>query len=157
MSTRAKMLAVRQLDQVLSGFKHLHKVPRPGNGWIQAIRKTLGMSAKQLGNRANMSQAGIAQIENSEAEGKATLSTMKKMADALDCTFVYAFVPNSTLQEAIERQVRELATRRVRSTAHSMSMESQTVTGKQTELQIKLLTDEILTTLPRHIWDQDDA
>lgn len=156
MSTQAKILAVHQLDQVLSGFKQLREVSRPSNGWVQAIRKTLGMAAKQLGNRANMSQAGITQIENSEAEGKATLSTMNKMAAALDCTFVYALVPNSTLQYFIERQAREVATRRVQSTSHSMSLESQTIADEQTELQIKLLTDEILATLPRHMWNQDD-
>ena len=157
MSNRAKILAVSQLDRVLSGFRRLLEVPRPGNGWIQAIRKTLGMSAKQLGGRAGMSQAGVAQIENSEAEGKATLSTMKKMADALDCTFVYALVPNSSLQDSIESQAREIAAKRVRQTSHSMSLESQTVGDKQSELQIKLLTDEILATLPRYLWDQNDT
>lgn len=153
MGKRAKLLAVHQLDQVLSGFKKLGKVSRPGNGWVQAIRKTLGMSGKQLGNRANMSQAGIAQIENSEAEGKATLSTMHKMAAALDCTFVYALVPKTTLWDSIERQALNIAAKRVRSTSHSMSLESQTVTDEQTELQIKMLTDEILATLPRHMWN----
>ena len=155
MGTQAKLLAIRQLDQALSGFRQPGKVSRPGKGWVQAIRKTLGMSAKQLGKRAGMSQAGIAQIENSEAEGKATLSTMNKMAAALDCTFVYALVPNSNLQDFIERQARAVATRSMRSTSHSMSLESQTVTDEQTELQIKMLTDEILKTLPRHMWNQD--
>lgn len=157
MGTRAKLLAVHQLDRALSGLKQLREIPRPGSGWVQAIRKTLGMSAKQLGNRANMSQAGIAQIEKSEAEGKATLSTMHKMAGALDCTFVYALVPKTTLQNSIERQAINIAVKRVRSTSHSMSLESQTVTDEQTDLQIKMLTDEILTTMPRYMWDQDGS
>jgi len=156
MSTRAKLLAVHQLDQTLSEFKQLREVPRPGNGWVQAIRKTLGMSAKQLGNRANMSQAAIAQIEKSEADGKTTLSTMNKMAAALDCTFVYALVPKTTLRDTIERQALNIAVKRVRSASHSMALESQTVPDEQTDLQIKMLTDEILATLPRHMWNQDD-
>lgn len=155
MNIRAKQLAIRQLDRVLSGFKQPGTDRRPRNGWVQAIRKTLGMSAKQLGDRAGMSQAGIAQIEKSEAEGKASLSTMNKMAGALDCTFVYALVPNTTLQEFIERQAGETAARSVRSAAHSMSLESQAVAGEQTELQIRILTDEILATLPRHMWNRD--
>lgn len=156
MSTRAKLLAIRQLDQVLSGFKQSGKASRPGKGWIQAIRKTLGMSAKQLGKRVGMSQAGIAQIEKSEAEGKATLATMNKIAAALDCTFVYALAPNSTLRNFAERQARKVAARRVRGASHSMSLESQTVANEQTEFQIKMLMDEILTNLPRHMWNQDD-
>ena len=157
MSKQAKLLAIHQLDQVLSGFKHLREISRPGNGWVQAIRKTLGMSAEQLGNRASMSQAGIAQIEKSEAEGKATLSTMHKMAAALDCTFVYALVPKTTLRDSIERQAMNIAVKRVRKASHSMSLESQTVTDEQTGLQIKMLTEEILATLPRHLWNQDGS
>ncbi len=157
MTTRAKLLAVRQLDQALSGFKKLQEISRPSKGWVQSIRKTLGMSAKQLGNRAGMTQAGIAQIENSEAEGKATISSMNKMAAALDCTFVYGLVPNSTLQDFIERQAREIATKRVRGTSHSMSLESQSVANEQTELQINVLTDEVMATLPRHMWNEDDT
>jgi len=153
MSKESKLLAVNQLDQVFSGIKQLGKVSRPGQGWIQAIRKTLGMSAKQLGNRAGMSQSGVAQIEKSEADGKATLSTMNKMAAALDCTFVYALVPKTTLRDSIERQALNIAVKRVRSAAHSMTLESQTVTGKETDLQIKMMTDEILATLPRHMWN----
>jgi len=153
MSKESKLLAVNQLDQVFSGIKQLGKVSRPGQGWIQAIRKTLGMSAKQLGNRAGMSQSGVAQIEKSEADGKATLSTMNKMAAALDCTFVYALVPKTTLRDTIERQALNIAVKRVRSAAHSMTLESQTVTGKETDLQIKMMTDEILATLPRHMWN----
>jgi len=157
MTTRAKLLAVRQLDQSLSGFKKLKEIARPGKGWVHTIRKTLSMSAKQLGIRVGMSQAGIAQIENSEAEGKATLSSMNKMAAALDCTFVYGFVPNSTLQDFIEKRAGEVATKRVRGTSHSMSLESQAVADEQTKLQINMLADEILATLPRHMWNEDDA
>jgi len=157
MTPRAKLLAVRQLDQSLSGYKRLKEITRPGKGWVRTIRKTLGMSARQLGSRTGMTQAGIAQIENSEAEGKATLSSMNKMAAALDCTFVYGLVPNSTLQDFIERRAREVATRRVRGTSHSMLLESQAVTDEQTESQINMLADEILATLPSHMWNQDDA
>ena len=157
MRAQSKQLAITQLDQTLSRFKPLRDILRPASGWLKAVRKTLGMSAKQLGNRACMSQAGIAQIEKSEAEGRTTLSTMNKMAAALDCTFVYALVPNSTLKEFIERQARDVAAREIRSTSHSMSLEAQTVASEQTEAQIKMLGDEILATLPRNMWNQDDA
>ena len=157
MSVHSKQLAIRQLDHTLSRLKQLASISRPGGGWLKAIRKTLGMSAKHLGNRAGMSQAGIAQIEKGEAEGRTTLSTMNKMAAALDCSFVYALVPNSTLKEFIERQARVVATREIRSTSHTMLLESQTVASEQTEAQIKMLADEILATLPRSMWNQDDT
>jgi len=117
----------------------------------------LGMSAKQLGDRVGMTQSGIAQIEKSEAQGKATLSTLKKVAAGLDCTLVYALVPNSTLQDFVNRQARDVAARKITNVSHSMALESQSLEDDRTELQIRLLTDEILATLPRHMWDQDDA
>lgn len=157
MGIKAKLLAIQQLDSVLSDFKHLSLSSKPDKGWIRAIRNTLGMSAKQLGIRANMSQAGIAQIENSESEGKATLATMNKIAAALDCKFVYAFVPNTTLQGFIERQAKEVATQKIETASHSMSLESQTVANEQSKKQIKMLSDEILATLPSHMWNQNGS
>jgi predicted DNA-binding mobile mystery protein A len=155
MSVQSKQLGIHQLDQVLSKLKQIDVVPRPRNGWLQAIRKTLGMSAKQLGDRVGMFQAAIAKLEKREIEGGTTLATMEKVAAGLDCSFVYALVPNTTLQDFIEKKAREVAIRRVRGTSHSMSLESQSVADEQTELQIKMFTDEILATLPRHMWNED--
>jgi len=157
MSTQSRRLALKQLDDALSQFKILREAPPPPHGWIHAIRKLLGMSAQQLADRIGITQSGIAQIENSEAEGRATLSTLKKVAEGLDCTLVYTFVPNSTLQDFIKRQARDVAARKIQNVSHSMALESQSVQDEKTELQIRLLADEILATLPRHMWNKSDA
>ena len=156
MSPQSRRLALTQFDEALSRYQPLKNAPPP-RGRLQAIRKLLGMSAKQLGDRVGMTQSGIAQIEKSEAQGKATLSTLKKVAAGLDCTLVYALVPNSTLQDFVNRQARDVAARKITNVSHSMALESQSLEDDRTELQIRLLTDEILATLPRHMWDQDDA
>ena len=95
MVSESRRLAIRQLDRALSQLKKEGLFHLPRKGWIRAIRAAIGMSARQLGNRAGMTQAAVAQIEKSEATGKASISTMNKMAKALDCTFVYALVPNT--------------------------------------------------------------
>ena len=37
-------------------------------------------------------------------DGGARLSSLRRAAEAMDCTLVYAFIPNSTLQQTVERQ-----------------------------------------------------
>lgn len=154
---KSTRLAIRQLDNIFSKFKENGSFILPPKGWIRAIRTALGMSARQLGNRAGMTQAAVAQIETSEAADKASISTMRKMAGALDCTFVYALVPNTSLEAFLKKQITEYAKQKVLSTAHSMSLEAQNVTDEETENQIDMLAENMLVTLPRHLWDQDGS
>jgi len=157
MASESKRLAIRQLDHTLSQFKNVGSFILPPKGWIRAIRTALGMPARHLGRRAGMTQAAVAQIEKSEAVGKASISTMRKMAEALDCTFVYALVPNTSLEAFLKKQITEHAKQKVLSTAHSMTLESQGVTDEETKKQIDMLVENMLVTLPRDIWDQDGS
>ena len=43
-------------------------------------------------------KAAIAQAERGEAKGKVTIETLKRMAEAMECEFVYAFVPKKNIQ-----------------------------------------------------------
>jgi len=157
MIAKSKLLAISQLDEKLKRYGRLRGDKPPKKGWIRAIRNALGMSAEQLGRRANVSQQAITQLEGSEAEGKATIATLRTVAKALDCTFVYALVPNSTLADFLKRQATKVAERTVLSTAHSMSLEDQDVSDKQTQKQIDIIDHEISMTLPRYLWDQDGS
>lgn len=155
MSVRSRKFGIHQLDRTLSGFYALRETPRPKNGWIKAIRTALGMSARQLGARAGMGQVPVSKIEERERLGTVTMATMDKMARALDCTFVYALVPNTSLDGFIRDRAEEIARRRVLGTAHSMKLEKQAVGEEETREQIALLTEEIMATLPRHMWNSD--
>lgn len=155
MHTESKRWAVNQLDRALGCFKGSGAPPPPKKGWIRTIRGALGMSAKQLGARAGMSQAAVAQIEVSEAQGKASLLTLRKMAKALDCTLVYGLVPNTTLEDTLKRRATEIAKRRLQKTAHSMSLEKQAVPNDQTQKQIDLLVDDLLVNRYKWFWEQD--
>ena len=157
MKPESKLLALRQQDHILSRFDDKELFNTPPKGWIKAIRTSLGMSARQVGIRAGMTQAAVAQIESSEVTGGASISTMRKMAKALDCTFVYALVPNTSLEAFLMKQIKDYARQKVLSTAHSMSLESQSVTDEETQKQIDILSERLLATLPRDIWDQDGS
>ncbi len=84
---------------LLSWLKQLKLRPGIGMGWIRAVRTQRSIQGKQLAKKMHVSPARISVLEKDEQRGAVTLRMMQKAADALDCTFVYAFVPKSVQQQ----------------------------------------------------------
>jgi len=123
---------------------------RPVRGWVKAIREALGISSAQLAKRLGVKQPSIIAMEQSEVKGTIALATLQRVAAALDCTLVYALVPNKPLEQTIRNRARLFARRRLEPLEHSMMLEDQKVTRQDTEANI----DEILReTNPRKFWD----
>lgn len=99
----------------------------PQDGWIRSIRESLGMSATDLGNRLGIARQSILALEKSESEGRVQINSLKKAAEAMDCTLVYALVPNSSLENFVQRQIRKIAAENLKKVSHSMKLEDQEV------------------------------
>jgi len=99
----------------------------PHSGWIRSIRESLGMSAADLGARLKIKPQSVFALESSEASGRARLATLKKVAKELDCTFVYAFIPKSSLEESTRKQAEKLISEQLANVSHSMALEEQSV------------------------------
>jgi predicted DNA-binding mobile mystery protein A len=124
---------------------------QPVRGWIKAIREALGMTAEQLAKRLGVKQPSVVALEQSEAKGAIELATLRRVAEALGCTLVYALVPNKPLEQTVRERARLFARRRREPIEHSMALEDQKVQHKETEA----LIDEILReTNPRRFWDE---
>lgn len=149
-----KNLIREQIDASLQRFSHLRKAPPPPKGWIRAIRNALGMTAKQLANRLGVAQQSVARIEKGELEGSVTIKTMRRIAECLDCVFVYGFVPRTSLAETVSRQARKVATERLTQVAQTMSLEDQALSKKENEQILANLVDELIRTLPSNLWDK---
>jgi predicted DNA-binding mobile mystery protein A len=122
----------------------------PVRGWIRAVREALGMTTAQLAKRLGVKQPSVVAIEQSEAKGTIELATLRRVAEALDCTLVYALVPNQPLDLAVRHRARAFLRRRRGPVEHSMLLEDQKVAGKDSEARI----DEIVReTNPRLFWD----
>jgi predicted DNA-binding mobile mystery protein A len=119
-------------------------------GWIKAIREALGMTTEQLSKRLGIKQPSIVAIEQSEAKGTIEMATLRRVAEALDCVLVYAFVPNEPLETMVRERARRFARRRRAAVEHSMLLEDQAVTGKDTD---KRLDEIVRETNPRLFWD----
>src|SRR5258708_6275127 len=88
-----KRLKLRQLDTSLKPFQSLRKVAPPRPGWLTEVRKGLGMTTAQLARRLGVTKQRVGVLERAEAEGKLTLASLKRAAQALGCDLVYAIVP----------------------------------------------------------------
>ena len=108
------------------------------------------MSTAQLAKRLGIRQPSLVALEQSEAKGTIELATLRRVAEALDCTLVYALVPNKPLETTLRDRARAFARRRRAPVEHSMLLEDQKVTAKDTEARL----DEIVReTNPRLFWD----
>ena len=137
------------LDERLKHFGPVSQYTPPMKGWIKAIREALGMTTDQLARRLGMKQPTLYELEKSEAKGSIELATLRRAADALDCTLVYAFVPKKSLEETVRARARNFLRRRRAPVEHSMLLEDQQVQGKAEEERI----DEVLReTRPSKFW-----
>jgi len=151
---KKKNLIREQLDASLQRFSHLRNAPPPPKGWIRAIRDAIGMTAKQLANRLGVAQQAVARIEKEELEGSVTIKTMRRIAECLDCVFVYGFVPRTSLAETVSRQAKNVATQRLAQVSQTMSLEDQALSRNENEQVLSNLVDELIRTLPSNLWDK---
>ena len=84
---------------IISLLKQLNSRAGAAKSWIRAVREQHNMLGKQLAKKMQVSPARISVLEKDEQRGAVTLKMMQKAADALDCDFVYAFVPKSVQQQ----------------------------------------------------------
>ncbi|MFC1619838.1 mobile mystery protein A [Candidatus Neomarinimicrobiota bacterium] len=143
-----------QMDNKLSKFKKLSDIRCPPKGWVRAIRVALGMNGRQLATRLGMSIPGVSALETNEANGKVTLNTLRRAAEALDCTLVYGFAPRTTLREMVHKQTLKIARTQVGYVSHTMQLEDQLPSKKTLEKEIKRVTDDLMNNWPRTLWDE---
>jgi len=156
MQKRYRWLMLNQLDETLSQLKPLLSLQRPATGWIRAIRKTLGMSARQMAQRLSVSPPRITRLEADEMDGKVTINMLRRTAAALDCAFVYGFVPKTSLENLVKKQAIKVATEQVAYVSHSMQLEDQKLSNELLKQEVDRLVEEILKTWPRTLWEMTD-
>lgn len=138
------------LDQRFKEIGPSVRYSPPVRGWVKAIREALGMSTAQLAKRLGVKQPSVVAIEQSEAKGTIELATLRRVAEALDCTLVYALLPNKPLEQTVRDRAWLFARRRLDPVEHSMMLEDQKVKRQDADAKI----DEILReTNPRKFWD----
>jgi predicted DNA-binding mobile mystery protein A len=143
--------ARQRIDQRLSALKPEDRFTPPPKGWIRAVRDALGMTGVQLAKRLHVRPQTVDTLEKSEASGSIQLATLRRAAAALDCTLVYALVPNSSLEGAVTARARRIALRELERVAHTMKLEAQETGDADREERIE---DYVRTLGDRRLWDE---
>lgn len=143
MRSQKRALARKNLDKRLNSIRNSSDFARPPKGWVKAIREALGMTAEQLANRLGVTKPRVYHLEKAESEGALTLNSLQRAANALDCELVYALIPEQPLETMIEQRALLEAKKRVRATAHTMSLEDQSVDEADQRKQIEALAREL--------------
>jgi predicted DNA-binding mobile mystery protein A len=143
-----------QLDKTFNRLSEIKHLNPPVKGWLRSIREALGLSGKQLGERMDVSQPRIVQMEKDELSGSVTLKTMRQAAEALDCVFVYALVPRTSLEETIREQAKKVAQKRLSRTNHTMLLEDQSVSDDERKKMFDAKVEELIREMPRDFWSE---
>lgn len=117
--------ARKRLDERLLPLKPEDRFRAPPKGWIRAIRDALGMTGVQFAAKLGVRPQSVDALEKSEANGSIKLDTLRRAAEALDCTVVYALVPNTSLEEMMRSRARAIAMRDLGRVSHTMKLEAQ--------------------------------
>jgi predicted DNA-binding mobile mystery protein A len=151
MNPRIATQSRQNLEARFGDIRPVTRLKPPVRGWIKAIREALGMSSAQLAKRLNIRQPTVIAMEQSELKGTIQLETLRRIAGAMNCTLVYALVPNDPLETIVREQARKVAKRRLQSVEHSMLIEDQSVPAKDFEERIDALARDMN---PRALWDE---
>ena len=135
----ARRMASKRFERVEDIFLELSI----SKGWIKYIRTLYAMTLSQLAKRLGVSVATISTAEKNELEGSLTLKRMGRIAKAMDCKFVYAFVPKDNLNKMIDERATKIAHEILRQANITMELEGQKVSTEEIKDQIDDLVEKI--------------
>lgn len=127
----------------------------PKGGWIRAIREALGMDLESFAKRLSLRSASAAlQLERNADSGAITLRRLRDAADALHCDLHVDLIPREPLQIIVEKQAERQARTRLQleRVAHSMELEAQPVDGRDLELLVQEVAEQIAKKGGADLW-----
>jgi predicted DNA-binding mobile mystery protein A len=148
-----KVLARKHLERRLAPLRDQNQLLRPPRGWVRAMREAFGMSTRQLARRMGKVQSAVVDMEKSEARDSISMTTLRQAAEALDCTLIYALVPNRPIDEILRARATQLAEAQLARATHTMALENQTMDRADHEGERERLIQELLQDSPARLWD----
>lgn len=142
----------KQLDSRVNRDAPVGALETPPKGWVHTMRTALGMTQAQLAHRIGVRAPSVSALEKREAAGTATVASLRKAAEALDCDLRIAFVPRVGLQRAVEERARRKALEERNRIVHSMRLEAQDA-GVARSLAEAVDAEAWLGRRAREIWD----
>ena len=124
-------------------------------GWLRTVRKALGMSGPQLAKRLGVTKWQVSKTEKGEVAGSVTLKTMNNMAEALNCRFVYAVIPEKEIEQVIKDQAIKKAKAQVKDASTHMALEAQALSKEKLNAEIARIASQIMGRMPSDLWNDE--
>ena len=144
----ARVLQIRALDKKTFDLKSAKNIVSQPSAWIKTVREAIGMTVSQLAARLGVTQPRITKMESNEDNLK--LSTMKKVAEAMNCEFVYYFKPRTTFQNLVDEQAQKKAAEVLKTVNVNMALENQEIAEDEA---VKDFVSDLINTKIKQIWD----
>jgi len=144
----------KQLAPKQAAFRSAKTIVNPANGWLNAVRTSLGMSLEQVAHKLGVSKQNVQSLEMREKQKTISLKSLETVAHAMDMQLVYALIPkDDTLDALIERKAEALAYDLVQRTAQTMILEDQEVPYERLKEAVAERKQEIIQNNPKTLWD----
>lgn len=111
------------------------------------------MTTRQFAKRLGKAQSVIVEMEKGEARDSVTLATLRQAAQALDCSLVYALVPNRPVEDVLRERAGKVAAERLSRASHNMALENQRLDDTAQEAELRRLVEDLLRGPPARLWD----
>ena len=148
-----KTLARKHLERRLAPLRDQQSLTRPPRGWIRAMREAFCLSTRQLALRIGKVQSAVVEIDKSDARDSMSLATLRQAAEALDCTLVYALVPNRPIDDIRRARAANVASQQLARASHTMALENQSLDRAAQDAERERLIDALLRGSPARLWD----
>lgn len=114
----------------------------------------MGMTTGQFAKRMRVHQPRVIEIEKGEADGKITVHSLERAAEALGCRLVYVLIPEKPLAETLRHQAEHIADKKLAAVEQTMLLEAQSVTDKQLRREAKQRLVDQLLQRPARLWGE---
>ena len=148
MTDTERLLQIAKISDALEAYPKADNARRPSRGWARTIRKALGMTQAHIAAKLGISRQSVQDLEQAEAERRITLESMDRLARALNCRLVYAFVPETgTLDDLLYRQANLVVDQML-----AQNPPDENANPRYQEMERKILVDSLLRGSPRKLW-----
>lgn len=147
-------LMLKQVRKALKSWSFLPpwiRQPIPLGQQILMLRSTLGMTQTQLARFMKSTQRVV--VRNEKEEGDPQISTLKRIAENLNCELLIRFVPKTDLKKFMKEKAQSKAEQLIKMSTSSANIELQKPSHEMIESEIRLLTREILDKRRSSLWE----
>ncbi len=150
-----KIVARQYREKINQAIRQVSDLSMPPEGWLRTVRNALGMSGSQLAKRSGVTKARVSRAEQDELTGSVTLKSMKSMAEAMNCRFVYAVLPDQEIEKLIQKRAIQKARERIAAASVHMALEAQELDDELLSFEVERIASEIREKMPSDLWSDE--